>query len=49
MTIADAARDIAGFAGCALVTYGAWAIFPPAGFIVGGLILAALSVFGGKG
>lgn len=47
MKFADAARDAAGFTGCAFVSYGAWAIFEPAGFIVAGAILAALSVFGG--
>ncbi|HMO74563.1 MAG TPA: hypothetical protein PKD99_02325 [Sphingopyxis sp.] len=49
MSLSDAVRDGAGFTGCALVSYGAWAIYPPAGFIVAGLILAALSVFGAKG
>ncbi|MGD9879427.1 MAG: hypothetical protein AB7U95_04745 [Reyranella sp.] len=37
-------RDLAGLSGVGLVAYGAWLIFPPAGFIVGGtlLILGAL-------
>jgi hypothetical protein len=33
------ARDAAGLAGCGLVSYGAWLIYDPAGFIVGGLVL----------
>lgn len=49
MKFADLTRDGAGLTGCALVAYGAWAIFPPAGFIIGGLILLLLSVFGGRG
>ncbi len=37
-------RDLAGLSGVGLVSYGAWLIYPPAGFIVGGslLILGAL-------
>ena len=37
-------RDLAGLSGVGLVAYGAWLIYPPAGFIVGGclLILGAL-------
>lgn len=37
-------RDLLGIAGAALMAYGAWLIFPPAGFIVGGLVLFALAV-----
>jgi hypothetical protein len=32
-------RDIAGICGVSLVSYGAWLIYPPAGFIVGGMLL----------
>ncbi len=37
-------RDVAGLCGVGLVSYGAWLIYPPAGFIVGGgmLIVGAL-------
>lgn len=31
--------DGAGLAGAALIAYGAWLIYVPAGFIVGGLML----------
>jgi glucose dehydrogenase len=34
-------RDLAGIGGVALVTLGAWQIYPPAGFIVAGLSLVA--------
>jgi hypothetical protein len=34
-------RDVAGLAAIASISYGAWLTFPPAGFIVGGLILLA--------
>ena len=35
-----------GFAvlGVGLVSYGAWTVYPPAGFIVGGFMLFGLSV-----
>ena len=32
-------RDLAGLCGVGLVSYGAWMIYPPAGFITGGLLL----------
>jgi hypothetical protein len=34
-------RDLAGLAGCGLVSAGAGMIYPPAGLIVGGLFLMA--------
>jgi hypothetical protein len=33
------ARDAAGIGGAGLVAYGSWLIFPPAGYIAGGLLL----------
>lgn len=43
-------RDLAVLAGIGLVTYGAWLIYQPAGFILGGVLMAALGVIrpGGK-
>ncbi len=32
-------RDLAGLAGAGLCAYGAYEIYPPAGFIVGGWLL----------
>jgi hypothetical protein len=32
-------RDVAGLIGAALVAYGAWLIYRPAGFIVAGIFL----------
>lgn len=32
-------RDLAGLCGVGLVAYGAWLIYPPAGFITGGFLL----------
>lgn len=32
-------REIAIVGGIALVAYGAWLVYPPAGFITGGLLL----------
>lgn len=36
-------------AGAASVAYGAWLIYPPAGFIVGGLILLIAGVLASRG
>jgi hypothetical protein len=32
-------RDFAGLSGVGLVSYGAWLIYPPAGFITAGILL----------
>lgn len=32
-------RDLAGLCGVGLVSYGTWMIYPPAGFITGGILL----------
>ncbi|MGQ3212996.1 hypothetical protein [Shinella sp.] len=40
-TLAVLARDAAGVLSVASVAYGAWLIYPPAGFIVGGLLILA--------
>lgn len=37
-------KDGAGLAGCGLVSYGAWLMYEPAGFIVAGVLLLATSV-----
>ena len=39
-------RDLAGLCGVGLVSYGAWMVYPPAGFITAGflLILGALLI-----
>lgn len=42
-------RDIAGLAGIALVSYGAWLVYQPAGFIAGGAILLAGAVVSARG
>ncbi len=34
-------RDLAGLCGVGLVSYGAWLIYPPTGFIVGGGLMIA--------
>lgn len=34
-------REAVGFAGCGLVAYGAWLVYPPAGFVVAGALLIA--------
>ncbi len=42
-------RDVAGIAGVACVSYGAWSIYHPAGFLVGGALLIAGAVLGARG
>jgi hypothetical protein len=46
MTIAAAAPDLFAFVGAGLMAYGAWLIFKPVGFLVGGLFFL---VVGGVG
>ena len=46
--LGEGVRDLSGLAGAALVAYGAWLIYPPAGFIVGGLMLLAGAVFSAR-
>ena len=36
-------RDAVGIAGAGLVTYGAWLVYAPAGFIVGGAFCIAVA------
>jgi hypothetical protein len=38
---ATIARDAAGVLAVASISYGAWLIYPPAGFITGGLLILA--------
>ena len=39
MAVPSLVRDLAGLCGVGLVSYGAWMIYPPAGFIAGGILL----------
>ena len=44
-------RDLAGLGGVGFVSYGAWLIYSPSGFIVGGLLLivgALLAALGNR-
>lgn len=36
--------DISGVAGAGLMAYGAWLVYPPAGYLVGGALLIGLSI-----
>lgn len=36
--------DISGVAGGGLITYGAWLIYPPAGYITSGALLIAAAI-----
>ena len=40
--------DGIGFAGAGAIAYGAWLIYVPAGFLVGGVLAMALSVLFGR-
>lgn len=41
-------RDLAGLCGAGLVAYGAWLIYVPAGFIVGGVLLILAAVLAAR-
>lgn len=41
----ETAWDAAGIAGAGLIAYGAWLVYHPAGFIVGGVLLLAGAVY----
>lgn len=41
-------RDLAGLCGAGLVAYGAWLVYPPAGFITGGLLLIVAAVLAAR-
>lgn len=45
----DLFLDVAGLAGAGSIAYGAWLVYPPAGFIVGGgLVLLGAVLLGAK-
>jgi hypothetical protein len=41
-------NDALGFAGAGAIAYGAWLIYMPAGYLVGGALAMALSVLAGR-
>ena len=41
-------RDACGIAGACLVSYGAWRIYAPAGFITAGVLLLAGAILTGR-
>lgn len=42
-------RDAAGMSGAASVAYGAWLVYEPAGFIVGGALMLAAAMLAARG
>ena len=42
----DIARDLLALAGVGSISYGAWLMYEPAGFVVGGIIALAASIVG---
>ena len=49
LALASFANDALALTGAALVSFGAYEIYRPAGFIVGGALLLAASVYGARG
>jgi hypothetical protein len=49
VTVIIALRDAAGLFGAALVAYGAWLVYAPAGFIAGGALLIAGAFLAARG
>lgn len=47
-TVPVVTRDLAGLGGAALVAYGAWLIYVPAGFIIGGVLLILAAVLAAR-
>lgn len=47
--VAVFARDSVGVSAVASISYGSWLIYPPAGFIVGGLIILAGVIAAARG
>lgn len=43
----DVVRDVTGLAGAGLVSYGAWMIYPPAGYIVAGILCMVIALLSG--
>ena len=41
--------DAAFLVGCGLLCYGAWRVYAPAGWIVGGLLLVAVALLADRG
>ena len=41
-------NDAIGFAGAGAVAYGAWLMYAPAGFLVGGTLAMTLSILAGR-
>lgn len=48
MNISSFARDASGLLGCGLMSYGAWSIYEPVGYLLGGLLLVVLAIVGGR-
>lgn len=46
--LADVIRDIAGVGAVASISYGAWLIYQPAGFIVGGALVLTGVIASGR-
>lgn len=48
-TLVVAARDLSGVFAVGAISYGAWLIYQPAGFIVGGLLVLTGVVMAARG
>lgn len=47
--LAVIARDAIGVSAVASISYGAWLIYPPAGFVTGGLLILAGVIAAARG
>lgn len=47
-TVPIVVRDVSAIGGAGLIAYGAWLAYPPAGYVVVGLVLLAASILGAR-
>ena len=48
VTIREVVADVVVVVGSGLVSYGAWSVYEPIGFIVGGIMVIGLGIFVAK-
>lgn len=48
-TIQSTLIDVIGLGGAGSISYGAWLVYEPAGFIVGGVLMLAIAILISRG
>ena len=48
-TPAEVILDLAGITGMALISYGSWLVYRPAGFIVAGILMLTFTMLSARG